>query len=330
MEMTQHRMQTEELGRHRRASDAQTRTRRPEQQTNWLAWISLGLGLSELMAPRQVARWIGADADSDRTRLTILALGVRELTCGLGLLSRSRPAAWAWARVAGDVMDLAVIGGALQTGNADPARAAAAAAGVLGATHLDARTAIELQRRGHRPLAEGIAVEQSVTIRRPVKDVYEFFRDFANLPTFMSHLESVRVQDGRSHWCAKGPLGSRVEWHAEVMEDRPGELIAWRSLAGADVPNQGRVTFRTTPDGEDTEIVVDLRYDPPAGALGKAFAKAFGKEPAQQISADLRRLKQVLETGEVLHSDASIHPGMHPARPASAAEREQLKGLPQS
>jgi len=295
-----------------------------------LGWISLGLGLTELIAPRQVARWIGADADGDRTRLTILALGLREVTCGLGLLSRTRPAAWAWARVAGDVIDLAVIGGAVQAGNADPARAAAAAAGVLGVAYVDAHAAIELGQRGHRPLAEGIAVEQSVTLRRTVKDVYEFFRDFENLPRFMSHLESVKATNGHSHWCARGPLGSRVEWDAEIIEDRPGELIAWRSLQGADIPNQGRVTFRATPDGEDTELSVALRYDPPAGALGRAFAKVFGREPAQEISADLRRLKQVLETGEVLHSDASIHPRMHAARPASAKEREQPEGLVRS
>ena len=330
MELTEYRTHTQELARRPSGLDAQSRPGRLERQTSTLALLSLGLGLTELMAPRQVARWIGADSEDDKTRLTILALGLRELTCGIGLLSRTRPAAWAWARVAGDMIDLAVIGGAVQAGNADPARAAAAAAGVLSAAYLDARTALELQQNGQRPLAEGIAVEQSVTIRRPLKDVYEFFRDFENLPSFMSHLESVKVQNGQSHWCARGPLGRRVEWNAEIIEDRPGELIAWRSLAGADIPNQGRVTFRPTPDREDTELSVELRYDPPAGALGRAFAKVFGKEPAQQISADLRRLKQVLETGEVLHSDASIHRGLHPARPASRKEREQLEGMVRS
>src|SRR6185369_2661452 len=104
-------------------------------------------------------------------------------------------------------------------------------------------------------------------------------------------------------------------WDAEIVEDRPNELLSWRSVAGADVPNQGSVRFRPGPD-DTTELLVDLRYDPPAGAIGSSVARLFGAEPGQEISADLRRLKQVLETGEVLHSDASIHRGRHPARPA--------------
>src|SRR5690606_23603766 len=114
-------------------------------------------------------------------------------------------------------------------------------------------------------------------------------------------LESVRVQDGNSHWRARGPLGSRIEWDAEIVEDQPGERIAWRSTQGADVPNSGRVRFRPVPgrsDTEmDTELIVELHYAPPVGAMGRAVAKLFGEEPGQQIASDLRRLKQVLETG---------------------------------
>ena len=108
----------------------------------------------------------------------------------------------------------------------------------------------------------------------------------------------------------------RIEWDADLTRDVPGELIAWCSVSGADVPNSGIVQFLDRLGGSDTELSVELAYDPPAGALGVAVAKLFGKDPAQQISADLRRLKQVLETGEVLHSDASVHRGMHPARPS--------------
>jgi uncharacterized membrane protein len=103
----------------------------------------------------------------------------------------------------------------------------------------------------------------------------------------------------------KGPAGAAIEWDAEITEDRPGELLAWRSLEGADVPNEGRVQFADAPGDRGTEIRVDLKYDPPAGKLGALVAGLFGEEPAQQLRDDMRRFKQVIETGEVLLSDGS-------------------------
>jgi uncharacterized membrane protein len=103
-----------------------------------------------------------------------------------------------------------------------------------------------------------------------------------------------------------------------VTLDQPGQRIAWRSVEGTtNVPNRGVVRFAPAPGDRGTEVEVELKYEPPVGALGAAVAKLFGEEPSQQIASDLRRLKQVLETGEVLHSDASIHPGLHPARPTA-------------
>ncbi len=299
------------------------------RRANFLGWFSVGLGLAQLVAPRQLARWIGVEEDED-TALTMRALGVRELACGVGLLSHSHAATWAWARVAGDVMDLALLAGAPRSNGAE--RTLGAAASVLGITLLDAQTAIQLGREPDTA-KEGVSVLQSVTINRTPEEVYTFFRDLENLPRFMSHLVYVRVHNGRSHWRAKGPLGTAVEWDAELIEDRPGELIAWRSVAEADVPNNGRVEFRRGPDGRGTELVVDLNYDPPAGALGVRLAQIFQTEPGQEIASDLRRLKQVLETGEVVHSDASIHAGMHPARPPGTLADEDVdvpEALPES
>ena len=165
---------------------------------------------------------------------------------------------------------------------------------------------------------------RSVTIRQPVEMVYAFWRNFENLPRFMNHLESVRVTgDRQSHWVAKAPAGQTVEWDAETVEDRRDELIAWRSLPGSSVPNSGQVRFEPAAGGRGTEVHVELRYDPPGGKLGALVAKLFGEEPAQQVAGDLRRLKQVLETGEVLHSDASIHRGMHPAQPPEKLPRAE-------
>jgi len=145
----------------------------------------------------------------------------------------------------------------------------------------------------------GIKVEKSVTINRPAEELYSFWRNFENLPRFMDHLESVRVEGmGRSHWVAKAPAGTTVEWDAEIYNEKENELIAWRSLEGADVDNAGSVRFEAAPEGRGTTVRVSLKYDPPGGLIGSTFAKLFGEEPSQQIEEDLRRFKQVMEAGE--------------------------------
>lgn len=145
---------------------------------------------------------------------------------------------------------------------------------------------------------EGIRVEQSLTIGRPREEVYRFWRNFENLPRFMDHLEAVHVLDEqRSHWVAKGPAGTRVEWDAEIHNEIPGELIAWRSLPGSQVDHAGSVHFAALA-GEATDVRVVLRYDPPAGKVGAAVARLFGEEPSHQVAEDLRRFKQVMEAGE--------------------------------
>jgi uncharacterized membrane protein len=149
------------------------------------------------------------------------------------------------------------------------------------------------------PYGRGIRVEKSVTINRPPDDLYRFWRNFANLPRFMSHLKSVQVLDGtRSHWVAKGPAGSEAEWDAEVINEVPNELIGWRSVEGSQINNAGSVHFTRTVADRGTEVKVILRYDPPGGVLGAMIAKLFGEDPARQVQEDLRTLKQILETGE--------------------------------
>ena len=146
----------------------------------------------------------------------------------------------------------------------------------------------------------GVKVEKSVTVNRPPEEVYRFWRDFQNLPRFMNHLESVSdLGGGRSHWVAKAPAGKTVEWDAEVYNEKENELIAWRSLEGADVDNAGSVRFEPAPEGRGTIVRVTLKYDPPAGKLGSLVAKLWGEEPSQQIEEDLRRFKQVMEAGEI-------------------------------
>jgi uncharacterized membrane protein len=241
-------------------------------------------------------------------------MGLREITAGIGILTNRRPAEWVWARVAGDAADLTCLGVALMSDDSDRGRVALATAAVIGVTALDIYDA---QKLSTRPGAGGaMAIVQAVTVNRSPEEVYRFWRDFQNLPRFMSHLESVQVIDEkRSHWVARAPAGGTVEWDAEIIEDRPNQLIAWRSLEGADVDNSGLVLFKPAPGGRGTEVTVEIEYNPPGGALGAGIAKIFGEAPEQQVKDDLYRFKQVMETGEVVHSDSSIHKGPHPAQP---------------
>jgi uncharacterized membrane protein len=297
----------------------------PHRVARGLGWFSIGLGLAECAAPRTVARAIGI-RDSDANRNTLFAFGVREIASGLGILLGTRPVVPVWARVGGDVMDLAFLGRALRSDSSEKNRVAIATAAVLGVTALDVLTGRRLateDRAGGAPRGtaadegRGVHVKEQITIGRPPEELYRFWRDFQNLPRFMEHLEAVRViDDRRSHWTARAPGGSSVEWTAEITEDRPDERISWRSAGHADVPNSGTVRFVAAPGSRGTEVHVELRYDPPGGKLGALVAKLFGEEPGQQVHGDLRRLKQVIETGEVMHSDASIHRGRHPAQPS--------------
>ncbi len=147
---------------------------------------------------------------------------------------------------------------------------------------------------------KGIWIEKTVTINRPAEQLYDFWHNFENLPTFMHHLESVQVSDDRrSHWKARVPVGLPISWDAEIVEDRPDELIAWRSLPGAMVENEGTVRFTPGPQGRGTEVKVTLIYNPPAGAVGEALARLFHPVTVQQIKQDLWRFKQLMETGEI-------------------------------
>lgn len=154
--------------------------------------------------------------------------------------------------------------------------------------------------KGVGDVHRGILVIKTVTVNRPLEEVFSFWRDFANLPKFMKHLESIRVTDSRhSRWIARGPMGTTVEWEAEIFNEKPNELIAWRSLPGSEIDHAGSVRFRKAPGNRGTEVHVELNYEPPGGRLGAAIAWLFREEPRLQIDDDLARFKQVMETGEI-------------------------------
>ena len=285
-----------------------------------LGMFSLGLGLAEFLVPGVVGKIAGINSDGGGHGV-MRAMGAREMAHGVSVLSAAQPDKQLWGRVAGDALDLALLGGALANGKNSRGRTLLATAAVLGVTVLDVMAARQIsaqpRSRATEQMEKGrVSAKRSITIGRPLEEVYAFWRDFENLPRFMRHLESVTVSSPtRSHWKVKAPAGKSVEWDAEITEERENELIAWRSLPGADVFNQGSVRFQRAPGDRGTEVHVQLLYEPPFGQIGDKLAMLFRESPGEQLIDDLRHFKQVMELGEIVVSDATKQRGKHPAQP---------------
>jgi len=263
--------------------------------------FSLGLGTMQLLGPDAVNGLCGLPAAGLR-RTTQRMIGVRELLAAGGLLTRSNGSAWMKARVFGDITDIALLTKSLES-STRRTRTWLAIAAVVGVTAVDV---IGARRRQIPNERTNMHTRAAITINRPRDEVYSLWRDFTNLPRFMQHLESVQTTDERhSHWKAKAPAGSTVEWDAVVTDDVPARRIAWKSEGKTTVPNSGIVEFTEAPGGQGTEVTVTLEVEMPAGTAGKAAAKLFGEDPGQQVRDDLRHFKQILETGEVVYSEAN-------------------------
>jgi len=263
-----------------------------------LGWLSVALGTLEILAPGTLARVVGIRG-SWPTRVVTRALGLREIASGVGILTTPRPTSWLTSRMAGDVMDLGLLFTALASPSARRLRLLAAAAAVVGVAVLDARSAQRLSAPNGG--ARAVRARRSITVNRPVEDVYRFWRDLSNLPTFMEKIESVRVTGHRrSHWIATGPLGLPFEWEADVVEERENEVIAWRSLPGSEIDTAGAVWFRPAPGGRGTVVTVELEYTPPGRELTAQLVKLIGQAPEQQLRQDLQRFKQLMETGQII------------------------------
>jgi uncharacterized membrane protein len=287
-----------------------------------LGLMSLGLGVVQLTAPRWFSNAVGVQPRESRPMIVRL-IGLRELVTAAGLLGSRNKTVFLWARVAGDVMDMALLGRAMTARDARPDRVGGALAGAVGVTVLDVAASLSsddgaAERRETGATGGGAKpVRAAVTVNRPRNEVYDSWRDLQSLPRFMRHLVDVREMDGnRSHWTAKAPGGATVEWDAEIVDDRPNELLAWRSVEGSQVHHAGSVRFRDAPGGRGTEVIVEMAYDPPGGPIGVVVAKLFGQEPEQQTHDDLRRFKQVMEVGDVVVSEAVLGDRRMRQRPA--------------
>ena len=295
-----------------------------------LGGFGLGLGLAALGVPRPLAQLIGVQ-DSDEAVAVLRAIGLREITSGVAILTQNRPIVWLWARVGGDAMDLALLTSELDSKRTRYNRVVMALGAVASITALDLLCSMQLSRRSKEglggPRKDGaVEVHNTITINRPPEEVYNFWHDFRNLPRFMTHLEAVQVTGpGRSHWKTLALAGTSVEWDAEVTEDVPNQLIAWHSFQEADVDNAGSVRFDRAPDGKGTVVRVALRYDPPDSKIGATIFKLLGDAPAQQVQGDLRSFKQVMETGEIVRSDANLGGAGMKQRSAQPAPNDRGK-----
>ena len=292
-----------------------------ESLADFLGYFSIGLGLAEVLAPQAIARVIGIKHPEERNRTLIRLMGLRELGAGLSILSNQHPEKSLWSRVAGDALDLALLGGTFANPENDRGRTLFATLNVLAVTALDVMAARQLAQQPRTAVREkmeqGVVVtRRSLTVRKSPEEVYAFWRDPANLARFMRHVESVTpIDDRRARWVMKAPAGKTIAFDAEIVDDRPGELISWQALPDSPVPNAGMVRFTPAPGGRGTEVRLILEYEPPFGKLGSKLAMLWREEPGQQAMDSLRQLKQVLETGEVLVSDATKQRGPHPAQP---------------
>ncbi|HEV7902417.1 MAG TPA: SRPBCC family protein [Pyrinomonadaceae bacterium] len=297
-----------------------------------LGWFSIGLGLAEFLAPQAIAKISGVRGDADN-RLLIRAFGLREIGHGIAILSQGgKSAAAVWSRVAGDALDLAALGAAFASPDSHKGRVAFATANVLTVAALDVICAQQLSSSNDNTTEGGTnQVRKSLIINRAPEELYAFWHDFQNLPTFMRQLKSVQVTgEGRSHWVAKAPAGTSVEWDAEITEDRPNELIAWRSLEGSEVENSGSVRFERAPGDRGTIVHVEIDYNPPGGVIGEWVAKLTGDDPGAQAQEALRAFKQLMETGEVIVSDGTVWDNgfltQRPAQPVSSEELGRTQG----
>jgi uncharacterized membrane protein len=293
-----------------------------ERLARLLGWFSIGLGFAQIAAPAKVAAMIGVE-DDDETIAVMRVLGVREIASGLGILTQPKPTPWLWARVGGDAMDLALLRRALSSPRVDYNRVVAATAAVAGIAAVDALCSTRLTAEADTSHPDEATAQSrevharaAVTVNAPLAEVYAFWEDFQNLPRFMGDFASVEVSGNRrSHWSLTAPAGMTLNWDVEITDATPMQRIAWQTAQGTALNASGDVRFRTAPGGRGTEVVFDATFSPPGGELGRKIAGFFAEALGAKIGSDLRRCKQLIELGEIVHSDDSIIPGPNPAQP---------------
>jgi len=276
-----------------------------------LGWVSLGLGLTELLAPRSLSRLIGVPS----RRRVLRGLGMREIVSGVGILSGRRPGPWLWSRVVGDAMDLGLLLVAAGIGGRTrKSRILLATGSVAAIAALDLLYARRFSGIAQLPAADTtdgsgehergpIVVRKTISVSKSPEEAYRFWNDPENLTRYIRRVHSIsHVRDNLWRWVVSGPGGATLEWDAEVTE-RPNEGISWCTTEDSDVLHAGEVTFRPAPGNRGSVVTVEIEYEPPGGRAGALFASMIGASPGQQLAASLLRYRQLLETGEIARTE---------------------------
>lgn len=278
-------------------------TRKGETLVPILGWFSLGLGLAEIAAPKKVAKLAGLS----NGRGVVKAFGVREVISGFAVLAAPVAKYGLWARVAGDLLDLAVVGKGLAESESlkRRRRLKTAAAAILGITALDLYSSYKetagdgYSRTRGAALPEPVIARESVTIKKPAEDLYLRWRNFSKLPRFFSFLEMVEeISEKQSRWKLKSFAGLNIEWVAELLDDKPGTVISWRTIEGSDISHAGSVSFKATGRGGETILTAELQFTA-GGRPSSRINKAINWLGEHKLKHDLRRFKQLMETGEI-------------------------------
>ena len=220
-------------------------------------------------------------------------------------------------------MDVALLTSAMSSPRSDRNRIASATAMVLGIAAVDALCGTRLTTASDGPRQ---ATEQSnevrataaVTVQAPIEEVFAVWDGFQELPRFMSDAASVQITgECQSRWTLPAPASMTLEWDVEIAGSSPNQLITWRTAEGSRLNASGEVRFRAAPGNRGTQVVFDARFSPPGGELGKKLAQPLAEAFGVKLGNDLRRFKQLVELGEIVHSDDSIIPGPNPAQPPS-------------
>jgi uncharacterized membrane protein len=304
-----------------RETDRTQRDGMAQKMANGLGWFSIGLGVAELLAPKQMEKLIGV-RDRDWRRNILRTYGLREITAGVGILAKPDAPGWLWTRVAGDIVDLATLGRAMNTNQVNRARVARATAAVIGVTALDVLCGAQLSR------TEPFCAATSVLVQGSTEDLYNFWRNLSNVTALEPALESVRpLGDQHWRWQVKLPAGRALEFDTETIEDQPNRRIAWRSTEGSPVKLQVTIDFKPATANHGTMVRAELQMKGSIAMLAKP-AHAAGLGPELRLEQHLRRFKQLMEAGEI----ARAYPGQatqpvprpEPMRPAMrSTTREQ-------
>lgn len=278
-------------------AQARQQSRLPLQSlSQYLGWLSLGVGALELLAPAWVSRRAGFARTNNRA---VQLSGLRQVATGVAILRNPTSPNPIWARVAGDAITLSILANGFSERDADKAMLSTSSLLVAGLTAVDIGCAVGMydglgmeHRAPHR-------IRETITINKSAEDLFRFWRSLNNLPSIMEYLQSVDVRDDkRSHWVAKPIRGVVLEWESEVTAEEPNRLIAWRSLPESQIQTEGSVRFEPLSGDRGTLVTVDMQFDVPS-RFGRLFRPLASRLTEAATRRDLRRFKQLMETGEI-------------------------------